>query len=361
MSKKKVIGIVAVVLVAVLTVGGLAFGGYLNTIAQKLKGDKNIATVKPAKGAPYYVLVLGGDSRTDEGETADNRTDSIMVARVDEKNQNVSIVSVPRDLRILVDGHGYCKINSAVEYGGYDTVVKEINELLGIQINYYAFVYFDEFEELVDRLGGVTVEVPEGTYYEGVSVPAGDAVTIDGEEALVLARCRHGYPPDTGAYAAGDYQRTLNQRNLMKAIANKVLDQDIASMPETIESLAGCIETNMELGSIVSMAQNLKGMDTDTIKTAQLPNAAAVINGEWFAVMYKDVFDVMDQNFIAGNELYEGLDGFSNDFVNDDLTPYYVDGPLYSYVLYQEHFGSMTATGGKAPTDSSTAGSSASK
>ena len=69
--------------------------------------------------------------------------------------------------------------------------------------------------QLVDKLGGVTVEVPEGTYYAGVSVPAGDAVQINGQEALVLARCRHGNPPDQGAYAMGDYQRTLNQRNLM--------------------------------------------------------------------------------------------------------------------------------------------------
>ena len=150
----------------------------------------------PVADEPYYVLLLGGDSReggdvkteADEG----NRTDSMMVARVDEKNKKVDLLSVPRDTRVYIEGHGHQTINPAIEFGGYDLAIKEVNELLGVgDWTTDAFIYFSGFEDLVDKLGGVTVEGPEGTEYAGVRVPAGDAVTINGQEALVLARCRH--------------------------------------------------------------------------------------------------------------------------------------------------------------------------
>ncbi|MDA6584270.1 LCP family protein, partial [Escherichia coli] len=70
------------------------------------------------------------------------RSDSIMVARVDEKAQKVSILSIPRDLRVKIDGHGYGKINSVIEYGGYNLLVSTLNKMLDIKINYYAIVYF---------------------------------------------------------------------------------------------------------------------------------------------------------------------------------------------------------------------------
>lgn len=338
--KKKAGLIVAIVIGIILLVAAVGGAAWYLTISKNLQGDKDIKMVETeVSGEPYYVLLLGGDSREDSKE--DNRTDSIMVARVDEANKKVSILSVPRDLRVNIDGHGYCKINSAIEYGGYDTVIDEVNQVLDIKINYYAFIYFSGFEKLVDQLGGVTVKVPEGTYYKGVWVPSGEAVEIDGREALVLARCRHGNPPDQGAYAMGDYQRTLNQRNLIKAIAKKILAQDPTLYPALIGSLTECVETNMSVSKIVAMATAMKGFDTDKIDTMQLPVCGDTVGGAWYAAMYEDVFQVVKANFKEGRSLTKGIEGFNMENNDNDLTSYCTDGPLYAYTSYADQYGSF--------------------
>lgn len=338
---KKVGLAIAAVLVIALVCGGIAVATWYSRVAGNLQGDGKITNLAEATaGEPYYVLLMGGDSRADSKE--DNRTDSLMVARVDEKNKKVSLLSIPRDLRVYIDGHGYCKINSAIEYGGYNETVGVVNKVLGIQVNYYAFIYFSGFKDLVDKLGGVTVDVPVGTYYHGTSVPAGEDVEINGKEALVLARCRHGYPPDTGAYAMGDYQRTLNQRNLIKAIAKKVLQQDATQLPGLIEGLSACVETNMGVSQIVATAQNMKGLDTDSLEAAQLPIAGTTIEGEWFAVMYKDVYDVMIENFRNGDKVMKGLKGFDTQMNDNDIGFDYIDEEPFSYTSYTNHYGDFT-------------------
>ena len=352
--------IIAVAAVAIVLAGvGIAAASWYNNIASNLRGDQNIsATTAAAADQPYYVLLLGGDSRADQ--KTDNRTDSIMVARVDEKNQQVSLLSVPRDTRVAISGHGYQKINAAIEFGGYDAVINELNELMGIQINYYAFIYFDGFKDLVDKLGGVTVStVPEGTEYQGVKVPAGKNVTINGEQALVLARCRHGVPADQGAYAMGDYQRTLNQRNLIKAIAKKVLASSATDLPNLITGLSECIETNMDVSKILSVAQNMKGMDVDSMKAASLPYGSATIDGAWYAILFKDVTDDVLANFRNGKGPYSGLGGYQTECNGDDLGTDYTDGTVYSYALYENIYGPYKSTSSSSSSSSTaTSGSS---
>lgn len=349
-GKKIAIGIVAALAIVLIGVGFAAASWY-NDIAKNIEASGDITNLTtPVADAPYYVLLIGSDSREGfeeepVGDSVGERTDSIMVARVDEKNKQVSIISMPRDLRVNVDGYGYCKINSAVEHGGYDVVIRLLNKILDININYYAKIYFNGFEELVDTLGGVTVAVPEGTTYNYVDVPAGDAVTINGIQALTLARCRHGWPEDQGAYAMGDFQRTLNQRNLVKAIAKKVLEQDATQIPGLITSLSHCIETNMGVEKIIGLALNMKGMDTEAMDSAQLPIGASTIDGEWYALMYQDVFELMDKNFKEGKALFDGLDNFNFECNDDDVEGNYIEGPVYSYTTYTAKNGSPYSSG----------------
>lgn len=359
-GKKIALGI-AIALVVVLACGGIAVALWYNNIANNIRGNQDITNLAaPAANEPYYVLLMGSDARegwepVDENNDGE-RSDSIMVARVDEKTQQVDIISIPRDLRVKIDGHGYGKINSVIEYGGYNLLVSTLNDIFDIKINYYAIVYFQGFLDLVDTLGGVTVEVPEGTasfdmdenlntVEPSIILPAGDEVLLNGEQALVLARCRHGWPLDQGAYAMGDYQRTLNQRNLIKAIAKGVLAQDVTQLPALVESLSKCVETNMSVDRIVSLAMNMRGMDIESMESAQLPIGASTINGDWQAVMYQDVFAVLDENFKSGTPLFENLDNFNPEFNDDDVNGNYIDGPLYAYTTYTALHGSPYSAG----------------
>lgn len=359
-GKKIALGI-AIALVVVLACGGIAVALWYNNIANNIRGNQDITNLAaPAANEPYYVLLMGSDARegwepVDENNDGE-RSDSIMVARIDEKAQQVDIISIPRDLRVKIDGHGYGKINSVIEYGGYNLLVSTLNDIFDIKINYYAIVYFQGFLDLVDTLGGVTVEVPEGTasfdmdenlntVEPSIILPAGDEVLLNGEQALVLARCRHGWPLDQGAYAMGDYQRTLNQRNLIKAIAKGVLAQDVTQLPALVESLSKCVETNMSVDKIVSLAMNMRGMDIESMESAQLPIGASTINGDWQAVMYQDVFAVLDENFKSGTPLFENLDNFNPEFNDDDVNGNYIDGPLYAYTTYTALHGSPYSAG----------------
>ena len=359
-GKKIALGI-AIALVVVLACGGIAVALWYNNIANNIRGNQDITNLAaPAANEPYYVLLMGSDARegwepVDENNDGE-RSDSIMVARVDEKAQQVDIISIPRDLRVKIDGHGYGKINSVIECGGYNLLVSTLNDIFDIKINYYAIVYFQGFLDLVDTLGGVTVEVPEGTasfdmdenlntVEPSIILPAGDEVLLNGEQALVLARCRHGWPLDQGAYAMGDYQRTLNQRNLIKAIAKGVLAQDVTQLPALVESLSKCVETNMSVDKIVSLAMNMRGMDIESMESAQLPIGASTINGDWQAVMYQDVFAVLDENFKSGTPLFENLDNFNPEFNDDDVNGNYIDGPLYAYTTYTALHGSPYSAG----------------
>ena len=287
------------VLLALLLAGAVAFYALVAS-ALHASEDVSASVVAPTAGEPYYVLLLGSDSRSEDTDVA--RADSIMLVRVDEAEQQVSIISLPRDLMVEIEGHGTCKLNAALTYGGFSGAIDAVSELAGVEISYYATVYFSGFEQLVDALGGVTVEVPEGTYYKGVSVPAGDAVEITGEPALVLARCRHGKPADQGAYAAGDYQRTLNQRNLMKAIVKKIMSAPIYKMPGYIYTVAQCVETNMPAFRLIKLAFAMRGMDAEGMYTAVAPATSSYIGGVSYEVIDDDEWAAMLTRLKAGED-----------------------------------------------------------
>ena len=119
-AKKVVIGVV--IALAVVLVGvGIAAAVWYNDIVENISSDGDISNLAaPVADEPYYVLLIGCDSREGfDEEPSDGsegeRTDSIMVARIDEKSKAVSIISVPRDLRVNIEGHGYSKINAVVD------------------------------------------------------------------------------------------------------------------------------------------------------------------------------------------------------------------------------------------------------
>ena len=267
----------AVVIVVVLAI----VGWYLQvSLAMRPSDDVSGSVSGPGIGKPYYVLLMGSDSRDEAEDTA--RADSMILCRVDEAAKQVTMVSMPRDLLVEIPGHGKGKLNSALAYEGYSGAIDAVSKVAGVPISYYATIYFSGFEKLVDDLGGVTVQVPEGTYYDGVWVPAGDASRINGKEALVLARCRHGNPPDQGAYAAGDYQRTKNQRNLMKAIVKEIMGKPAWQVAE--------------------LAFVMRGMDTEKMYSASAPASSKLSGGVWYEILDDSAWKKMMARVEAGQD-----------------------------------------------------------
>ncbi len=302
--KKVLIGVLSVVLVMVLG-GGIAAFAYIASINKNLQsgvGDDLLAMLsavdKPED--PFYALLLGIDGSIEREETMGSnfRSDSMMLARIDPKNAKVTLVSIPRDIQIDdLDGHGTQKINAAHAFGGPALSVKMVSQLAGVPIAHYAEINFDGFKDAVDILGGVEVDVPIeiNDPEAGGHLDAG-AQTLNGDQALILCRSRHAYDD----YGAGDAYRAANQRVVLSAIAQKLLASDPVTMANTISAMSENILTDMDVASIVAIAQSMSGMTTDSIYTATAPVTSKYAGDVWWDILDEDAWEAMMKRVDAG-------------------------------------------------------------
>ncbi|MGN0261953.1 MAG: LCP family protein [Eggerthellaceae bacterium] len=207
-------------------------------------------------GQPYYTLILGSDSR--EGTTSDysERSDVIMLVRVDPLGDQVTLVTVPRDTPYRLSDGSLVKINETYNLEGPAGIIRAVSEVTGVPISHYAEVGFSDLAAIVDSIGGVTVDVDrelsanDALTGEWITVSPGTQ-TLNGQEALVYARARHEYVYDQDAY------RQRNDRNLVTAIAGEIMGGDPLSIPGDIIDVAGYVTTDIRsynlLGSAIPM------------------------------------------------------------------------------------------------------------
>lgn len=268
--KKALIAVGSLILLAVCATGAYAlwFSGQLD---ERLSmGDQQDAAVddvlsSPIAGEPFYMLLLGSDSREGSGtsgnaaESGDNqRSDVMILVRVDAKNKQVTMVSIPRDTPLTLEDGSIVKLNEAYNIGGAAYSIKVVSDLTGVPITHYAEVHFSEFQDLVDKLGGVEVDVPIELSYkdaltgEWVTLQPG-VQTLDGQQAQIFARARHEYETDQDAH------RQNNIRTLLEAIITKVLEKPFYELPDTVLNLAESVGTDLNAADLVTLAMEYAG------------------------------------------------------------------------------------------------------
>ena len=288
-GKKIAIGVVAVVLVALIGCG-TALALYINGINSTLNtGNKtrdqlaaiDEQLVSADLNKPFYMMLIGSDIREGQSQ-AESRSDTNILVRVDGTKNQATMVSIPRDTAIDIDGHGVSKFNNAYTYDGAAGVIREASELCGVEIAHYAEVNFGNLVALVDAVGGVDVEVDEliddpkadgsidDASIEHIIIEPG-LQHLDGEAALVFARSR--------AYADGDFTRTQNQRKLIQAIVDKVLAMPVNELPGVIEAAAACVTTDLSVTDIINLAMQFQDEGDMTIYSAMVPSVAQYVNG----------------------------------------------------------------------------------
>ena len=201
---------------------------------------------------PFYVLVLGSDWRENSGtsnfeaNTGDNqRSDVILLIRVDPLKDQMTLVSVPRDTPYRDADGNLEKINETYNQGGPAATIKAVESLTGVSINHYAEVGFSDLEGIVDVLGGVTVDVDTELSYtdaltgEYVSIESGTQV-LNGQQAQIFARARHEYSGNQ------DMNRQNNVRRLFDAILNGIVTKPFYEIPGTVLEVAKYINTDMK-------------------------------------------------------------------------------------------------------------------
>lgn len=304
-NKKRII-IAALALVVVLVGGGLFL--FINGISSNLQRGvnddlRNALVQTDMTKEPFYMLLLGTDGSLERDATGDfggtYRSDSIMLVRIDAIEKKVALVSISRDILVDLGEYGEQKLNAAYGLGGPALTVKAVSQLTGVDISHYAQVDFDGFSELVDALGGVTVNVPVDINDSdaGGKVSAGEQV-LNGEKALILCRSRNTYS-DTAAQP--DAMRAANQRLVMSAIAHKLLDADIATIANSVQSLSNFVTTDLGVTDIIGLAQAMKGLDsTADIYTAMAPTKSQYIKDVSVDVIDREAWDKMMQRIKEG-------------------------------------------------------------
>lgn len=237
-----------------------------------------IPTSEPWQGTERItILVMGIDRRP--GQSFISRTDSMMLVSLDPVNNTASILSIPRDLYVLIPGHGRDRINTAFVYGsagdnpvgGAALAMQTVEYNLGVRINHYALVDFSAVTKTVDTLGGIDINVPrdinDPTYpdmnygYDPLFIPAG-WTHMDGQLALKYARTRH---------VDNDFGRAQRQQQVLLAVRDKAIGLGIPSLiaraPSLYQQLEQGIRTDLSLEQMVRLATAVNEVPRENIQS----------------------------------------------------------------------------------------------
>jgi LCP family protein required for cell wall assembly len=267
-GKKHIVRRTAKLLGVLLLISALFFGFRFYKDIAKLTGNKNpfslLGVFRPVdlKNDNGRVNILvAGNSADDPGHNGANLTDSIMVMSVNTKGNTALMLSIPRDLWVQIPGDGHSKINAAYPNGGMDTLKTVVQDVTGLNIHYTALVNYAAFRDLVDAVGGITINIQStdkrGIYDSNIDYttryccalakyPNGP-VTLNGKQALNLARAR-GDPNPYGityGFDDGDFTRTDNQRKMLLAIKEKVSGIATLANPLKITGLVDAVSSNV--------------------------------------------------------------------------------------------------------------------
>lgn len=236
-------------------------------------------------------LLVGSDSRDagdpNTGETGDvtgNRSDTMMVLRIDKNDDTASILSIPRDLYVETADHTG-RINGAYNDGPAALVVA-IQESLGIPIHHYVEIDFFGFKALVDALDGINVcfLYPTRDFNTGLDIPVGGCYTLDGTQSLAYARSRHYEEFRDGEWRedpTSDLGRTTRQRAFVNATLQKALatvKTDPFRTGDLVSAMGAAIRIDDELDPIGAGA-SLRTAVGDGLLTYSLPVVNETIDG----------------------------------------------------------------------------------
>lgn len=248
-------------------------------------GGEDIDELDRAKpNSRQNILFLG----TDESGL---RCDTIMLFSVSEKEENINIISIPRDLKVKI-GNGYQKINASLAIGKESLAVQCVKEVTGIPIHDYITVNFKAAEDVINALGGVDFYVPQNMYYKDpyqdllINLKKGQQ-HLNGKKAVEMLRFRE--------YPMADIERTKVQRNFIQAVIDQKLNVgNIDKIPTIYKAVNKNIKSSMSLGNIVSLATDVISMEEVKINNFECPY---YLSGEFVQIDYKKANTIFSNNF----------------------------------------------------------------
>jgi LCP family protein required for cell wall assembly len=252
---------------------------------------------------PVNILVMGIDRVLDGKTTEDmfkGRSDTLLLVRFDPQDNTVRLLSIPRDSRVRIQGHGYTKINDANVHGGPTLAARVVSKTLdGVQIDRYARITTDAFKELVDLVGGVDVYVPERMYHKDVTQKLEINLeegwqNLNGDRAEQFARFRNKQ--------YGDIGRVQRQQILLKALQKKLFSPAILpSLPGAVQILQKYIDTNLTVEEMLAIANFGRNVKQENVRMVLLPgrfNDLKEFDGRSYWILdRRQISSIVQQNF----------------------------------------------------------------
>jgi LCP family protein required for cell wall assembly len=252
------------------------------------------------------ILLIGTDAREIDEPS---RSDSIIIATIDDINKNIKFTSIMRDSYVDIPKYKTQKINAAYQLGGPDLLMKTIEMNFRIRLDKYIIVNFWGFEDIIDSVGGLDVNVKEHEIKE-INKYIGETREVksppltytgyqhlDGQQALAYARIRK---TDT------EYNRTERQREVLGLLAQKLKSTSLINYPKVMESMLACVRTNIEPASLLNYAYTVSKFEPLEVTQLQVPMTdlswGGMYNGAWVLLMDKNQNAKVMNDFIFTNK-----------------------------------------------------------
>lgn len=285
---KKALKIVLSILLILFLIMGTVFGTYLYKAGGSFTGAvMNLMKDTIADKDPIFVLIMGVSE-----DISAELTDTIMLAGFNPETNQAFILSIPRDTFVgsnEATAGGFDKINALYQKSPQKTV-EAVENLTGINIDYYITVKTSALIEIVDAIGGVDFDVPINMDYDDdtqdlhIHLKAGQQ-KINGEKAEQLVRFRHNNNGTTysAEYGDNDEGRMKTQREFLKAIATQVVQwNNIDKVKEITNAIFKNLKTDITLSKILGYVPYATSFDVNNLEMDQLPGTPKKINELWF-------------------------------------------------------------------------------
>lgn len=300
-----------VVTILFLSIIGLTYGGYLaytinkvadNSFKQLLRGDKSSLRDEAVKLSdnPVTILLMGVDDYQDQDK---GRTDVLMLLALNPKTKKVAMLSIPRDTKVFLPLQQHeDKINAAYAYDDIEGTVETVQNFLNIPVDYYIKTGVKGFTDVIDALGGVTVNVPfdfkQADLYRNYVRFHKGPMHLTGRQTLAFVQMRYDDPEN-------DFGRQKREQEVLRAIADQALSLNtIAKANNIIETIGSNVQTNIKINEFLGLRNFYKEINTNGITKLKLEGVDSD-DGNWYFLpdeksvkdverTFKDILEIKD-------------------------------------------------------------------
>lgn len=292
--------------IAIFAVGVVLWTGIY--AVNRVIGEDSLATqagsndskVSTKKKSEINALIVG---------TNQNLTDTMIYVNYNVETGKVAMMSIPRDTYITNE---YCvghKLNSLYRGKNTQAFIEQIEDLIGVNIDYYLIFDSKMLIEIVDKIGGVEVDVPMRMKYDDptqnlhIDLKKGNQI-LNGKQAEQFVRYRKGN--DGSGYARGDIQRTEVQQQFIKKFISTVLStKNLTKIPDLINIALDNTDTNITAREALKYSTDVAKIDTSNISSCTAPGEAKYINNISYFVMDKEKTKELVKNKLVDNSSEE--------------------------------------------------------